>query len=192
MLRARRSELSGQLETAARNRRMLTEQLRRAQGADKVGLESRLATLDMRIARMEGEIDEVGSQLASPSAARLAQSQPPFTFGPGNNPFHNLDLEPIIITFTLFVICPIALSISRLIWKRGSRTAVNALPGESAQRLERMEQAMDAIAIEIERVSEGQRFVTRLMSERGSAALGAAQPVAEPVRVPLGNASPTR
>ena len=36
---------------------------------------------------------------------------------------------------------------------------------ESSQRLERLEQGMDAIAIEIERVSEGQRFVTKLLSE---------------------------
>ena len=37
--------------------------------------------------------------------------------------------------------------------------------GESAQRLERLEHGMDAIALEIERISEGQRFVTRLLSE---------------------------
>jgi hypothetical protein len=37
-------------------------------------------------------------------------------------------------------------------------------------RLERIEQAVDTIAIEVERISEGQRFVTRLMAERPSAA----------------------
>jgi hypothetical protein len=35
-------------------------------------------------------------------------------------------------------------------------------------RLERMEHAVDAIAIEIERISEGQRFTTRLLSERAT------------------------
>jgi hypothetical protein len=39
-----------------------------------------------------------------------------------------------------------------------------------------LEQAVDAIAIEIERISEGQRFVTRLLSERP--ALG--RPMASP------------
>ena len=34
------------------------------------------------------------------------------------------------------------------------------------QRLERLEQGIDAIAIEIERVTEGQRFVTKLLSEQ--------------------------
>ncbi|MGQ0650418.1 MAG: hypothetical protein ACT4P7_23000 [Gemmatimonadaceae bacterium] len=38
---------------------------------------------------------------------------------------------------------------------------------ESAARLERMEQAIDAMAVEIERISETQRFTTRLLTERG-------------------------
>jgi hypothetical protein len=33
-------------------------------------------------------------------------------------------------------------------------------------RLERIEQAVDTIAIEMERIGEGQRFVTRLLAER--------------------------
>ena len=40
-----------------------------------------------------------------------------------------------------------------------------AIPQEVAQRLERMEQSIDAIAVEVERNSEGQRFTTRLLSE---------------------------
>ncbi len=33
-------------------------------------------------------------------------------------------------------------------------------------RLARLEQAVDAIALEVERISEGQRFTTRLLSEQ--------------------------
>lgn len=39
------------------------------------------------------------------------------------------------------------------------------LPGEVLNRLERMEQAIDSIAVEVERISEGQRFTTKLLSE---------------------------
>jgi hypothetical protein len=191
-LQARRSELNSQLSRATRQRREITEELRRADGANRLGLERRITELDGRILRMESEIDEVGQQLASPAASRVAGTAPPRDAGPRNDPFRNLDLEPIAIAFTIFVLSPIALSISRLIWKRGSiRTQVAPTP-ESSQRLERIEQAMDAIAIEVERVSEGQRFVTRLLSERGPGALGAGQPAAEPVRVPLGEASRVR
>ncbi len=38
-------------------------------------------------------------------------------------------------------------------------------PEEVTYRLERIEQAIEAMAIEIERISEGQRFTTRLLSE---------------------------
>ncbi len=37
-------------------------------------------------------------------------------------------------------------------------------------RFERLEQAVESIAIEMERVSEGQRFVTKLLSERAPSA----------------------
>lgn len=192
-LRTRRSELSDQLESATGRRRSLAEQLRRADGVNKAGLEARLATLDQRIVRLEGELDEVGQQLASPQAATyVAQTRPPMNFEPPR--FSNVDPEPIIICFILFVLSPVALSISRLIWKRGSRmsTQAPALRTDSGERLERIEQGMDAIAIEVERVSEGQRFVTRLLSERNGPALNAAQQAAEPVRVPVGEASRVR
>jgi len=45
----------------------------------------------------------------------------------------------------------------------------------SDARLERVEQAVEAIAIEIERVSEGQRFVTKLLNERAQPIEGAAR-----------------
>ncbi|HEX9382149.1 MAG TPA: hypothetical protein VF908_02035 [Gemmatimonadaceae bacterium] len=38
-------------------------------------------------------------------------------------------------------------------------------PSEVASRLERMEQAIEAVAIEVERISEWQRFTTKLQSE---------------------------
>ena len=183
-LRARRSELSNQLESATGRRRQLTEQLRRADRVNKTGLETRIAVLDERIVRIESELDQTGQQLSSPAAARVAGTQIPFDFGPQIR-FTGRDIIPIVGVITIFVFTPIALSISRLIWKRGSRTKMApSLPNDASQRLERIEQAMDAIAIEVERVSEGQRFVTRLLSERHAVA---ASPAAEPARVSAGD-----
>jgi hypothetical protein len=157
-------------------------------------LESRIAVLDQRIIRLESELDQTGQLLASPQAARLiAETRPPRNFNPPVR-FNNVDPEPILITFTLFVLAPISLAMSRLIWKRASRVGMTApaIAGDSSERLERIEQAMDAIAIEVERVSEGQRFVTRLLSERGGAALGGAPSAPEAVRVPVGEGSRVR
>jgi hypothetical protein len=39
------------------------------------------------------------------------------------------------------------------------------LAGED-DRLQRLEQAVDAIAVEVERISEGQRFLTKLQTDR--------------------------
>jgi hypothetical protein len=58
---------------------------------------------------------------------------------------------------------PIARAIARRMDKRNA-----AAPGADAEtrgRLERIEQAVDAIAVEVERISEGQRFTTKIISE---------------------------
>jgi len=47
------------------------------------------------------------------------------------------------------------------------------VPDDVSARLERMEHAIDAIAVEVERISEGQRFTTKLLSEKDSHALPA-------------------
>lgn len=39
------------------------------------------------------------------------------------------------------------------------------LAGELAGRIMRIEQAVESIAVEVERISEGQRFVTKLLAE---------------------------
>ncbi len=57
--------------------------------------------------------------------------------------------------------------------------AARGVPGPSSgaleERLNRIEHAVDAIAIEVERISEGQRFTTKLLAEvtKGRPALSA-------------------
>ena len=52
-----------------------------------------------------------------------------------------------------------------LTWIRRPRGAP-ALPAELAERLERIERAVDVTALEVERIGEGQRFLTRALGER--------------------------
>lgn len=42
---------------------------------------------------------------------------------------------------------------------------------ELSARIERIEQAVDSIAVEVERISENQRFTTKLLSEREGVAV---------------------
>ena len=77
-----------------------------------------------------------------------------------------------IIPITLFTMIPIVVifaPIARAVAKRierGSSEGSNPLPNDVSARLERMEQAIDAIAVEVERISEGQRFTSKLLAER--------------------------
>ncbi len=48
------------------------------------------------------------------------------------------------------------------------RVRAGALGELSDERLARIEHAVEAIALEVERVSEGQRFTTNLLSERAA------------------------
>ena len=54
---------------------------------------------------------------------------------------------------------------ARILWRKGSRDRVGAQPVDD-RRLERLETAVDAIAIEVERISEAQRFSASLLVER--------------------------
>jgi hypothetical protein len=54
--------------------------------------------------------------------------------------------------------------------------AAGALPAEMDDRMQRIEQAVEAVAIEVERVSEGQRFTTKLLSEMRTSPLAVSEP----------------
>ena len=70
-----------------------------------------------------------------------------------------------MLTGVIFVLgIPLVLVYVRRQFKADSGVPVRSL--ETDHRLERIEHAIDAMAIEVERISEGQRFVTRLLSER--------------------------
>jgi hypothetical protein len=63
---------------------------------------------------------------------------------------------------------------------RRGESAIADPPGELGDRLTSLEQAVDAVAIEVERVGEGQRFMTRLFTEEGTQKApgeGAAEPI---------------
>jgi hypothetical protein len=179
-LRARRSELSSQLQSAQSRRDRLSRSLRKAEGADRVGLEQRLISLDHRIIQIEADIAETGRLLATAPAEVTATTAVPTPIGPRASE----DVAMVASIFTICVLAPIAIALARLLWKRATAPAAPRTTPEIAQRLERLEQAVDTIAIEMERVSEGQRFMTRVLTEgNGFAALGAGQRAAEPVRV---------
>ncbi|CAA9345449.1 MAG: hypothetical protein AVDCRST_MAG11-3198 [uncultured Gemmatimonadaceae bacterium] len=69
--------------------------------------------------------------------------------------------------FTMVTALAVGVPLVRALARRWeSEAGQPRVPAEVAARLERMEQALESVAIEVERISEGQRFTTRLLSER--------------------------
>jgi hypothetical protein len=79
-------------------------------------------------------------------------------------------MEPkyvLILTMTAIMWGSITLIAFGWYWtKRPPRAVSNRALEEIAERLAALERAVDTIAVETERISEGQRFTTKLLSER--------------------------
>jgi hypothetical protein len=168
-----RKELSDQLERLQDTRRDLSERLQDpgVSGADKGGIQARIASLDARIADMDKQIAAADAEVARAAGVpgAVVEDPPVERTGPPEEAFV---LGGI---FIVVVLLPISLAYARRIWRR-SAVAVASLPQEVIDRLTRLDHAVDAIAVEVERIGEGQRFMTRVLGEKGqgAAALGAA------------------
>lgn len=161
--REQRSELADQLETLEEKRSELMAEVNQAPtGSLKSGLEARIAEVDKRIAAMDGQLAAADAQVATAAAVPGAIVEPP-RFQRSGPPEEVFVLGGM---FIVVVMLPLSIALARRIWKRGT-VAVSAFPQEMAERFSRLEQSVDSIAIEVERIGEGQRFVTRALSESG-------------------------
>jgi hypothetical protein len=181
-IQARRDELSNQLRSVDSRRSKLISQLKSTGDPTAIkGLQDRLALLDARQLQIETEIQQTGQQLSSASAGLIAATSGGGPVFAGLSGGQTLALS---IVFTIFVLGPLAVGFARTLFRRSNQPALPpAVFKEAAQRLERVEAAVETIALEIERISEGQRFVTKLLSENQPAPkLGAGQRSPEPIR----------
>jgi hypothetical protein len=72
--------------------------------------------------------------------------------------------------FLMLAVIIIGLPLARAFARRMDRkSAAPQMPTEVSAQLAQLNQAVDAIALEVERISEGQRFTTRLLSEQRDA-----------------------
>ena len=180
-MRQQRNELQNQLERLEDQREEISDDLRSPQveGADKKGLESRLATVDARIVSVEQQLAEADAAVARAAAIPGAVQPPPPPPRRQGPPEEFFVLAGI---FMFVVILPLVIAYARRIWRRGAAT-VASIPQDIYDRFARLDQAIDSVAIEVERIGEGQRFLTRLHAERGLGA-GAAERIEVPEREP--------
>jgi hypothetical protein len=185
-LRALRAELSSQLSSVTGRRRELSRALSGKDGADRAGIEQRITLLDERILQLEREIAATGQQVATATRQlRTGERRP-------ERPANALDRGDVVgiaLAFIFAVLMPLSIAIARGVWRRSSQPALaSRRDAEGEARLMRVEQALEAVAIEVERISEGQRFVTRLLTEARPAAVAAPAPA----RVPAGQVATPR
>jgi len=93
-------------------------------------------------------------------------------------------LAQVLTIVAVFTSAMVALFfVARFLWNRTSHSPLPA-PRVDDDRFHRLEEAVDTIALEIERMSEAQRFTAKLLLERGTDAAQAqvAQPkIPEPI-----------
>ena len=82
----------------------------------------------------------------------------------------NALMVPIVL-FIMTGVTAIGVPIAKAYARRIEREPRQpSLPPDVSARLERMEQAIDAIAVEVERIAEGQRFTSKLLASRADVA----------------------
>ena len=169
--KAQRNELNDQLNRLENTRRDITNQLEgtTAGSTERKGLEDRLGDVDTRIKAVDQMLAGNAAQLAQAAAipGAVVEHPPPMQMGP---PEEVYVLSGIFMFVALF---PLSIAFARRIWRRGA-AVVTSFPKELSDRLSRLEQSVEATSLEVERIGEGQRFLTRLFTEgEGARAIGA-------------------
>lgn len=167
-LRVRREELQDQLESAREQRTELGEQLRGVPGELRPGIERQLQVIDERIVQLERDLTTTGRLLTAASPELLAQTAEAQARAEAR-PAGNDEDEMLVGGFAGGVLLMLLVGSVRRRFRRRAEarrpaTAATAAAGDDP-RMDQLTQAVDAIAVEVERISEGQRFVTQLLAE---------------------------
>ena len=196
-LRSRRDALSRQLESVQGRRDEVAEQLRsdETQAAERPGLQDRLRVLDERLVQIEKDIAATSEQLANAPAGRQE-----YAGVSGRNQggrFSNVNGNLVtLVGFALLL--PFAIQLARRTFAPNRGPTRNQLAENAAlnERIYQIESAVEAVALEVERIGEGQRFLTQAMSATisqggnasGSAGAGVAALESIPARAHDGTA----
>ena len=170
-LNAQKSELASQRSTLVERRDAWARRLQNGPergSADEAGILERVKAIDAQLAVVDAAIAENNGKLACMAAVPGAVPGPAPRL-PGDR---NDDLAIAGLFLSALLAAPLVFAWSRRIWRRGTQL-VPFMPRELEERLTRIEQTVESVAVEVERVGEGQRFVTNLFAQNGVPAIGA-------------------
>lgn len=161
-LRQRREILRDQLSRASNRREELVSQLNETGNPEaRTGLQQRLTLLDDRLLQIERDQALTEQALANTPPEVLAITrEAERASGSGMD-----DADFTLFGFMAFAAGIFMAWLTGKIRRRRSRKH-QQLDLANDPRFERLNQAVDAIAEEVERIGEGQRFVTQLLARR--------------------------
>ena len=159
--REQRRELRNQLEGLEQKRRELRNELEQTANSPdaRAGVLARLKEIDGRILATDaliGKADEAVAAAASVPGATIEPPEPPRS-GP---PEEAIIMGGLVMLAAVF---PLSIAYARRIWKRGA-TIIAPVPREVQDRLDGLSHAVESIGLEVERIGEGQRFITKVMA----------------------------
>ncbi|MDF1506046.1 hypothetical protein [Roseisolibacter sp. H3M3-2] len=179
-LRERREILRDQLERASNRRDELVNQLNGEEGQERlsaearVGVQQRLQVLDERILQLERDQAATERLLSNAPPAVLAEVRQNER-DQSNRVDEDEAVGVAFSTFGLGIVLTLVVSRVRAAMRRrrGGAATTAAAAAADDPRIDRLAHAVEAIAEEVERIGEGQRFVTQLLAsqQRETAAL---------------------
>jgi hypothetical protein len=133
-------------------------------------VEHDLASAHIQVESMNQQIDELQTErdmarmfnLPGQATTKIATTAPPAP--PAFDTNLARERERMIGAGAFIVLVPLVVALSRRLWHRASPGVGVDL--ENSPRLQRMEQAIESIALEVERIGEAQRFTTKLLADR--------------------------
>jgi hypothetical protein len=161
------------LQDFAERRNSVAGQLRRADVDARPGYQARLENLDANINQLQNQITQAtlsianapASAFAGASSARVGRAGPDFVFPRGPEPF----IPIVSIIGGVFITVSLIGLVRTIIGRRAS--TVRAIPDpETSNQIRQLQQSVDTIALEVERISESQRFMTKVFANRDPAA----------------------
>jgi len=163
-------EVRNQRDVLVRERSNLVDELARTSNpAAAKALESRIAALDARVADVEKQVAQAEQMVVSRAGI------PGVVIQPEANRRQGPPEEVYVLgglSLLMMLLLPVSIGYARRLWRRGA-TAPAAMPPELNERMQNIERGIEAVAIEVERLGEGQRFVTQLLDSQSRRQLGA-------------------
>jgi hypothetical protein len=189
-LEERVTQLRLKVNNLETRRNQIGEQYDRATNAERPRLATTIAEAQHDLTAAKIELDMANKRYERVLAISRSTPEPKIaTVGPPPMDPFKQDQIKMIETGAFELLIPLVLTFARRLWIRG-RPSVTSIDLESSPRLQRIEQAIESIAIEVERIGEAQRFTTKVLSERQVEPLAGHIPPAQTARREPGTITP--